>query len=328
MRVSWLLGTWNEFFFKPCSPLPVAVFRILYGILLLQCFVLQLGPDFDFWYGPHAIIAPGSAREFLYHFPVFDVFMLFGANVNLWHMYFYTLVIAAVSLMIGFGTRFSALYCFLGLVSLLHENPFNTNGGDCLMRVMCFYLFLSQSGKVLSIDHLISKARGTKPCQIEFWPWAQRLMQIQIATMYCQASICKLCGPQWVDGSAIFFVTRFDDLFGWPVPFLFDTILACKLISWFAVLIEVSLWTLIWVKEFRYWVLLAGVMLHLGIDFTLNLPIFQWLCICSLVVFVEPRDLMRLIVRSRQLLTRWKMNLSLSFGRPAVAKSTPNEQSL
>ena len=57
--------------------------------------------------------------------------------------------------------------------------------------------------------------------------------------------------------------------------------------------IELSLWTLIWFKEFRYWVLAAGVLLHLGIDWSMNIPLFEYIMIASYIVFIDASDIKR-----------------------------------
>src|SRR5688572_13047347 len=44
-----ILRGWNRFFFEPQSPLPVAVYRILLGLIILANHALLL-PDVDDWF--------------------------------------------------------------------------------------------------------------------------------------------------------------------------------------------------------------------------------------------------------------------------------------
>jgi hypothetical protein len=178
---------------------------------------------------------------------------------------------------------------------LHNQNPFNINGGDNLLRLVPLYLSMSQCGERLSVDRLIKRRWFPELLKESYWPWALRLLQIQIAIVYWQNSVAKLAGPQWVAGTAVYYATRLQELSGLPIPFLFDNQIICALLTWMALTIEVCLWTLIWVKECRYWVLLAGVMLHVGIDLSINLPMFEWLFICSYVCFIEPQDLQRVL---------------------------------
>jgi len=77
------------------------------------------------------------------------------------------------------------------------------------------------------------------------------------------------------------------------VPVLFDHLWILNLLTWGTLAIEFSLWTLIWIKELRYYVLICGVALHLGIEWAMNVPLFGLLMIACYTNFVEAADLKR-----------------------------------
>ena len=80
------------------------------------------------------------------------------------------------------------------------------NSGDTVMIVLSIYLLLSPAGAACSLDRLWRIFRGKEddaPPLIV--PWAQRLMQIQIAVLYLCASLSKMTGPQWADGTAVYY---------------------------------------------------------------------------------------------------------------------------
>ena len=79
-----------------------------------------------------------------------------------------------------------------------------------------------------------------------------------------------------------------------------------RVVGWGPLAVETSLWTLIWIKELRYWVILAGVLLHICIDLTMSLPIFEMLFVIAYVVFVDPDDLVRLGNWIRSIFTKPK----------------------
>ena len=58
-------------------------------------------------------------------------------------------------------------------------------------------------------------------------------------------------------------------------------------------MIELGLGTLVWFRELRYPVLLAGLCLHLGIEYAMNIPLFEWISIATYAVFIYPEDLSR-----------------------------------
>lgn len=327
MNLNSLIAGWNKFFFEPQSPLPVALFRICYGLLMLQLFCLQLLPDFDFWYGPQGVLSFATVHKYFYSGdPVFNVMALFANDTAKLHLYLYSLIAASVFLTFGFLTRYSALYLFAGMVSLHHQNPFNINGGDCFMRLVAFYLAMSYAGEALSVDRWIKKKFSKEPLPDKYWPWAQRMLQIQICIVYWQTDVAKLAGEMWINGTAVYYASRLQDLHRFSLPFIFDNPVISKLLCWSTLFVETALWTLIWVKQFRYWVLLAGVGLHMGIDYTMSLPLFEWAFICSYVLFIEPDDLVKVY--------RW-LSLKLSVhsrvpvpAAPVVAAAVPADSDL
>ena len=60
-------------------------------------------------------------------------------------------------------------------------------------------------------------------------------------------------------------------------------------------MIEFALGTLVWIRELRYPVLLSGVFLHACIEVLLNLQLFGWTMMISLLLFVRPEDLERVL---------------------------------
>ena len=62
-------------------------------------------------------------------------------------------------------------------------------------------------------------------------------------------------------------------------------------LTWSTLAVELALGTLIWIRELRYWVLLAGVGLHLGIELSMNIPMFEWIMIITMLCMVDPKDM-------------------------------------
>jgi len=283
--------TWKTFWFQPITPEPVALFRILLGILILQLFTVSIGDEFLNWYGSHAVVQNDTVRHFFWTSePRFDLLLAFRSDSAL-QLYFYSVIVAAAFMTIGFCTRLSCVYVALALVSMHHHNPFNINGGDAFVRLMTMYLCFSNCGDCFSVDRWFAEKRNKGPLPIVAKPaWALRMIQVQLAIVYLHTFICKVNGMQWWDGTAVYFATRLEDLMRLKMP-LFDSLLFCQLLSWYTLVVEFAMFTLVWIKEIRYFVLAAAFILHLGIDLAINLPVFEWAFIFALVTFIEPEDL-------------------------------------
>lgn len=291
MSIHDIWKSWSKFWFEPISPKPIALFRIFWGLLILQTFLIHVGGDFLTWYGTKSVIPLESVKQsFWWNQPRFDILLLFPQD-DFWLIcYFITFIIAAIFVVIGFGTRYSVAYVVLGIISFHNHMPFNINGGDTFMRLVGIFLIFSSCGYAYSIDNWIAKRKGLEVPE-KACPWGQRMIQIQLAIAYCDTFWCKFSGVQWLDGTAVYYATHLQDLQRIPIPFLFENLFFCKILSWFTLVIEIAIWTLVWIKECRYWVLLATFFLHFGIDMAINLPVFEWAFIATLITFVEGEDL-------------------------------------
>jgi Vitamin K-dependent gamma-carboxylase len=292
MSLKALLKIWNDFFFKPVSPLPVALFRIAYGTLVLIMLITESMPDWDFWYGPNSPVQVDVLRDFFFRCPVFDLFDIIPVWAN--HSFMWLVFAATICVTIGLFTRLSTVFLWVALVSIDHHNPWNLSGSDDMMRFLAFGLMFTRCGEMLSVDSWWKRKRHPELIRTEFAPWGQRMIQLQLAIAYWGASVAKLGGNQWVDGTAIYYSSHLQDFFRLPVGQLFDSLAVCQFLSWSTLVIETSLWSLIWFKELRYWVLLAGVCLHIGIDYTMSLPVFEMEFVAAYLVFIEPSDLKNL----------------------------------
>lgn len=290
-----LRRSWMEFWFREEPPLAVALYRIMFGLLVLM-FCLLLAPDLLTWFGKDGAVSVEAARRF-HQEGMVDVFFLTQQSDQDVRMLFGIFTAAAVALTLGLCTRTSAFIVFLGMSSFQHRDWLIMNSGDTFMRLAALYLTFSNAGKALSLDRLIELWTRTPPplgAAKSSAPWVQRLLQVQLAMLYCQAFLTKIVGPMWLDGSAVYYVTRLEDFQRHPLPSFLNNQTGYKLLSWYTLATEFALWTVIWVKKYRYQVLLAGIILHLGIDWTMNLPLFEYLMITPYILFVPASDLQSL----------------------------------
>jgi hypothetical protein len=212
-----------------------------------------------------------------------------------------TYTITSLLLMIGFKTRISGIITFILLVSLQNRNYTILNSGDTLMRCMLFVLMLSPSGVKYSVDSWLRTKKGLP--KIESISYATvRLLQLQFALVYLATTLFKLKGYDWVDGTAVYYTSRLTNFQRFAIPLLFDIPSLTKFFTWTALAIEFAMGVLIWVKEWRKWVLLSGIALHLGIEITMSIGFFEWIMISAYILFLESHEinkLMSLLSRKR-----------------------------
>lgn len=287
---------WHDFWFEPASPTPVALFRIAIGIITLQCLVIHLLSDWHLYFGDHPLITIETMiGKYWRYDPYFDLMLLLPPG-EIWRWYFFWFAVTTATMMtLGLFTRFSSIATFLCLMSLQHHFLINQNSGDNYLRISLLFLAMSNAGDAFSLDNLLRATRAD--WRVEGFkaplsaPWAQRMCQVQLGIAYFHTWWCKVAGSEWNDGTAVYYASRYDDIIRFPVPFLLDDLNMIKLLTWGTLLVELALCTIIWWRPVRYYVLLIGLSLHLGIEYTMNLPMFEWLFISSYFLFIYPEHL-------------------------------------
>ncbi len=292
MSLRTVLSAWNEFFFRPQSPVPICLFRMLYGIVVVLNLLL-LRPDWLNWYGVHGwvTLATMSRVEPGVRIDLFKILPQSDAWIN---GFFWVFLAFAVLLACGLMTRVSSVLVFLCIASIHERNLYINHGGDTFLRVAGFFLMFAPAGAALSLDRLIWKRIGRAEPEIKpRRPWAQRMIQIELSLLYFCAFWWKSMGPTWVNGTALYYVSHLPEVHRFPVPAWLQDPVLLKLATWFTLAFEFSMGVLIWFKELRYPLLALGVFFHLCLEYSLNVPTFQWDVLVAYVLFIDPEDLVR-----------------------------------
>jgi hypothetical protein len=271
----------------------VAVFRILFGLLLLANAALFL-PEARLWIGPRGVLPLARQREAFGR----SRFTLLAFLPDTEKAVFACLAIhllAASSLVVGLQTRASAAVAFLTLLSLQHRNPLVLYGADHVLRLMGFLLIFSRAGEVLSVDRWLAMRAGLP--LVEGTAWCTRLMQMQVSILYLKAFLAKLGGITWRDGTAVYYAVSVEAFRRRRLPTWLPSRLASRVATAGTLAVELALATLVWSAPLRYAVLVAGVAWHLALELFLNLQLFGATMIVSLVLFVEPQALDALLQR-------------------------------
>lgn len=311
---------WDHFWFRWIGPGPVGLVRICIGLVVLAA-ALQLWPDRFNWFSEHGLIttADSDAFNLAVQWGPRPVNLLHGATDGEVTAFFVIYIAAALLMTAGLWTRFSIFLVWLGLCSIHARDSINNNTGyDAMMTCMTIYLFLARSDAAFSVSRLL-RLRKTRlgiynPSPFERFlnrlgghpdapetekaplvpSWPVRLMQIQVAVVYICTFAIKCTGSLWPNGTAIYYPATVLDLHKYPMPLLDpDHIWAINLFTYAALAIEFSLGTFIWVRRLRFYVIAGGVALHLGIEWTVNIPLFAWVMIGSYFSFFEQEDLLR-----------------------------------
>jgi hypothetical protein len=287
-----ILALWNRFFFAEQSPVPLALFRIVYGLLVIVT-ILLLKADWISWYGTHAWMSLDTMRE-LEPGVRLNLFTILPKDDRSVIALFWIFLASAVLLTVGFLSRLNSIVVYLCLASIQQRNLYILHGGDTFLRVAGFFLIFAPAGAALSVDRLLRVWRGREQSGVPAHRlWAQRMIQIELSLVYFATFCWKLKGTAWMEGSALFYIFHLFELRRFPLPDLLLQPGILKLGTWSAMVLEFSLGTLIWVRRIRYKVLAAGLLFHLSLEYSLNVPMFQWDVLSAYLLFIDARDLER-----------------------------------
>jgi hypothetical protein len=287
---------WNRFFFEPAGLASLALFRAALGLIAAIRLLLLL-PNREQFFGTNAIILRSSVIRMVPE-PRIDLMMLLPSGEPFLALFLIVGIIAAVLVSLGRFTRSSLVVLYLVTVSTQNHCPVIHNNGDTLLRIMTVLLIVSPAGECWSLDALRRRARGGAP-DCERPPWVQRLMQIQVSVFYLGSVIWKLQGKPWRDGSAVYYVLRLEGFQRFPTG-LENQIEILRLLTWATLVIELALATLIWVRPLRKYVLIAGLGLHLGLEYAMNIQIFQWMSMSTYLLFLEEGTARRIWLLGRR----------------------------
>ena len=292
-----LAERWNRFWFSPVSTATVAVYRIVYGIVLLAWSV-AIAPNALAFFSRTGILPdhpPTGAR--------WGPLSWFGSDTAVVAVVL-LLVVAAICIIAGFRTRIACAVAFVGLIALTRRNPFVFNSGDALLRNISLFMLAAPCGAALSVD---AWRRGRDA----FWnfprraPWAQRLIQIQISMVYLFTFWAKMRGTQWRAGTAVAESMRVGDIARIHIPYvLTNSLFVAHLMTWGTLVVEASLAILIWNRRLRPYVIVAGIALHLFIEATFALGFFSTVMITSYITFTPENAMERWVAGVRARLRR------------------------
>ncbi len=286
-RWSSLPKHWNRFFFEEADLSICGLIRIGFAALMLIN-VLMWAPDLERWFGESGAINHEASRAVIDPDSLSLFMWLPRTDAALWLAYS-MLIFHTVALLLGFLTRAQAIGVFVWFTSFQHRNMLIFDGEDYLFRLLAFLIIFLPAGHYLSIDQWWRRKRQL-PALPHIGPvWSLRLVQCQVTMVYLSSAWEKLRSPDWIDGTALYYVSRLDDTFGrFPLPsYLFESLVVMTLLTWAVLAAELLIPLGLWFQESRRFALAIAIGLHLAIDYSMNLFLFQPLMIVSLLAFVR-----------------------------------------
>jgi hypothetical protein len=194
---------WLAYWFTPADPRPLAVVRILTGLLGLAL-AGSYAADLETWFGPGGMIpgaAPGGSGSMLSLFA-------FASSAPALKALFGVLVAALVAVTLGLASRLACPVAAVLWAALLNRGPVLAGPADDCLAVLLWCLVVGPSGAVWSLDRWIGDRRGAPPAAAS--PWARialGLVRVHAVAITAGLLLAQLKGDVWWDGTAAWWLT-------------------------------------------------------------------------------------------------------------------------
>ncbi len=176
----------------------------------------------------------------------------------------------------GIGRWFTGLLLFLVVDFLQKMNMSFVNGGDYMAKLILLYLIFADSYKYF----VLTKQRNVGSDERKFTNLLSNLaavsIMLQLCVAYFSSGIAKISEPLWQNGEATYYALSMERFMGTA----FNKYIAqYKWVDYFTnfstICFELLFPFLIWVKNWRKPLLIAGVLFHLCIYIFLMIYGFQ-----------------------------------------------------
>ena len=273
----------HDFLFKPEPIGFLPWIRVAAGTLIcLKLAALQ--PDLGFFFAEDGVLPLEQARNAA-PWVATHWYALAPSAAESWRLLNAAAFCASLlGLVLGVLFRPMAILLFVWMGTLQGRNELVWNSADRLLMILLLFLCFSHADSGLSWFQ-----RESLHVRARFSPFARRLIQLQMTLVYFATAAAKSSGRMWQDGTAVLPVLQLEEFFHGPLGPLRDSIWFSRLASWSTLVIEFAAATLIWVPALRLPVIGVTLLFHLGLDYSLNIPLFQWLMIAGLCSHLDPR---------------------------------------
>jgi hypothetical protein len=260
------------------------IYRLILSFLLIKNIIFYL-PMADDLFGENGIV-PYSIYEIETkgHFLKWAMFP-FKYNFAPQIFLIFTLVCATFYLFAKWKFIFGVLlfYC---IMMLKQRNGFILDGSDNVIQVTLPFLILAEAFPQKYGSNMFQTIQNN--LNVDLFANA---LKIQVCFVYFFTSIAKMQGELWLNGTAIFYTMRVDEFNATPYNItLTENHYFVVISTYFTILFEICFPFLIWFKQTKYYIIFAGVLLHVGIWVFMRIDNFSWIMIGTYFIFINDEE--------------------------------------
>jgi hypothetical protein len=203
-------------------------------------------------------------------------------------LYLLLIILLATLYMVAIGGRLIGALLYVSIIILKIRNGFILDGSDNVIQVTLPFLILADN---LSHFRFFKREIATTSLISKLSPIAAYGLMVQVCFVYFFTGLAKSQGELWLNGTAVYYTMRVRDFMAtsWNIP-LTENHYFVVTSTYFTLLFEMAFPFLIWFRQTKFFVILGGILLHLGIWTFMRIDNFSWVMITSYFVFVSDRE--------------------------------------
>jgi hypothetical protein len=259
-------AAWNDFWFAPSDPLPLAVLRI--GVGLLATYVVgSYGFELLRYFGPNGMLpvqtvaeVSGSTRfSFLdYASDATSVYVVYGVSMAV-----------LLAFTAGLWTRVTAILSLVAYLTFFHRALILTRWVEPIVAMMLLYLCVGPCGAVLSVDAWLRKKKPDAELKARLPSYqatlSLRLIQVHTAIIYFMMFSGKSHGNfVWWNGNAVWWLIARPGAALIDIRWLYDWPYVINFWTTAIVFFELAFALLIWNRTARPLLIVLSAVMWTG----------------------------------------------------------------
>ncbi len=280
---------WTRFWHEPILAQRLALVRITFGLTIFADQCLQFLPFFSYLYGPGGASPSATEHSALANSwswaGLLPTYLVDTTNFVVMQVMFGTWMVVTWLFIFGVKTRLMAVLLWFLTAMVLDRNPTIRNAGDHVLQNALFVLMFASSGEAWSWD-------ATRK-RFDQWrtqsPWAIRLLQLLLCSLYTGSAFSKLHGGYfgtWIQGTTLHYVFNDFGLTRWPYVDLPVPTGVLAMMTYASLFWELFFIPLVLFRRTRVWALWFGVLFHINIYLIVEVGWFSWYAIAMYVAWI------------------------------------------
>ncbi len=272
-------------FTRPVDALPLDLFRICVGVVMLAYFIRTFCEVADFS-GPDGLLDHELILK-MYWFTEIGIFRPWMGS-EWFYAAFAVAIVCCVPLIFGYHVKLFSVILYIIAVSTYRRNFIVMYVDDAIMHLLLFWMIVLPVGRTMVLSEWLSlrSAAWEKWKDVTVPGAALRCFFWNLILLYLVAGLWKWTSPMWLDGTALYVVFKL------PVSYFHEFwnashIPLLKVFNYGTLVLEPLVPLMFFLRrgsKLKYILLAAFIGLHILSALTLNIPFANIACAATAIL--------------------------------------------